>query len=77
MFASDTKQFQRLEPFIRRVLVVDPNPGSARLLGELLKGLGARQLAFEPEERRALELANDIDPGVIFVERAGDRKRHV
>lgn len=73
MFASDTKHIQRLEPFIRRVLVVDPNPGSARLLGELLKGLGARQLAFEPEERRALEMANDLDPGVIFVERGGPR----
>ncbi len=73
MFASDTKQIQRLEPFIRRVLVVDPNPGSARLLGELLKGLGARQLAFEPEERRALEMANSLDPGVIFVERGGPR----
>jgi len=73
VFASDTKNIQRLEPFIRRVLVVDPNPGSARLLGELLKGLGARQLAFEPEERRALEMANDLDPGVIFVERGGPR----
>ncbi len=73
MFASDTKQIQRLEPFIRRVLIVDPNPGAARLLGELLKNLGARQLAFEPEERRALEMANSIDPGVIFVERGGPR----
>lgn len=73
MFASDAKQIQRLEPFIRRVLIVDPNPGSARLLGELLKNLGARQLAFEPEERRALEMANSIDPGVIFVERGGPR----
>lgn len=73
MFASDAKQLQRLEPFIRRVLVVDPHPGSARLLGELLKGMGARQMAFEPEERRALEMANDLDPGVIFVERGGPR----
>jgi CheY-like chemotaxis protein len=73
VFASDTKNIQRLEPFIRRVLVLDPNPGSARLLGELLKGLGARQIAFEPEERRALEMANDLDPGVIFVERGGPR----
>lgn len=73
MFASDAKQLQRLEPFIRRVLVVDPNPGSARLLGELLKGMGARQMAFEPEERRALEMANDLDPGLVFVERGGPR----
>ena len=73
MFTADPKLLQRIEPFIRRVLVVDPNPGSARLLGELLKGLGARQLAFEPEERRALEMAKDLDPGIILVERSGAR----
>jgi CheY-like chemotaxis protein len=73
VFASDNRQIQRLEPFVRRVLVIDPTPGSARLLGELLKGLGARQIAFEPEERRALEMAKELDPGVIFVERSGPR----
>ena len=73
MFATDAKHLQRLEPFVRRVLVIDPHPGSARLLGELLKGVGARQIAFEPEERRALEMANDLDPGLIFVERGGPR----
>lgn len=73
MFSADPKLMHRLEPFIRRVLIVDPNPGAARLLGELLKGLGARQLAFEPEERRALEMANDLDPGIVFVERSGAR----
>ncbi|MBX7250133.1 MAG: response regulator [Caulobacteraceae bacterium] len=73
MFASDNRQIQRLEPYVRRALIVDPHPGSARLLGELLKGLGARQLAFEPEERRALEMARELDPGLIFVERSGAR----
>ena len=73
MFAADPKHIQRLEPVIRRVLIVDPHVASARMLGELLKGMGARQLAFEPEERRALEMARDLDPGLIFVERSGPR----
>lgn len=73
VFAADPKILQRVEPVIRRVLICDPNAASARLLGDLLKGLGARQLAFEPEERRALEMARDLDPGIVFVERSGVR----
>ena len=73
MFAADPKTLQRIEPVVRRVLICDPNAASARMLGDLLKGLGARQLAFEPEERRALEMARDLDPGIVFVERSGPR----
>jgi len=73
LFSADPKLLQRLEPVVRRVLIADPNVASARMLGDLLKGLGAKQLAFEPEERRALEMARELDPGVIFVERSGPR----
>jgi CheY-like chemotaxis protein len=62
-----------MEPNLRRVLIIDPNPASARLLADLMKGLGTRDLFFEPEERRALELAREADPLLIFVERAGLR----
>lgn len=72
MFA-DPKIIHKLEPHIRRVLIVDPNPSSARLLGELMKGLGARDLYFEPDERRALELCREADPHLIFIERSGAR----
>lgn len=73
MFSADPKLLQRLEPHLRRVLVVDPNPASARLLGDLLKGFGARDIYFEPEERRALELCREADPMIVFVERGGPR----
>jgi CheY-like chemotaxis protein len=73
LFAADPKIIQRLEPNIRRVLIIDPNPAAARLLAELVKGLGARELLFEPEERRALELAREADPQLVFVERTGPR----
>lgn len=73
MFAADPKTLSRIEPVVRRVLICDANAASARMLGDLLKGLGARQLAFEPEERRALEMARDLDPGIVFVERSGPR----
>ncbi len=73
MFAADPRLIQRLEPHLRRVMIVDANPASARLLGDLLKGLGARDLYFEPEERRALELCREMDPMIVFVERSGPR----
>lgn len=73
MFAADPRLLKRLEPCIRRALIVDPNVASARMLGDVLKGFGARQLAFEPEERRALEMARDMEPGIVFIERSGAR----
>ncbi len=73
MFAADPKMLHKLEPHVRRVLIVDPNPASARLLADLIKGLGGRDIFFEPEERRALEMAREVDPQIIFVERGGLR----
>jgi CheY-like chemotaxis protein len=73
LFAADPKLLQRLAPHIKRVLIIDPNPASARLIGELMKGLGARDLFFESDERRALELCREADPALIFIERSGVR----
>lgn len=73
MYAVDPKILQKLEPFVRRVLIVDPNPAASRLLADQLKGLGARDLYFEPEERRALEMARECDPCIIFVECSGPK----
>lgn len=73
MFAADPKLLHRLEPEVRRVLIIDPNMAAARLLGDLMKGLGARDIYFEADERRALELCREMDPGIIFIERSGPR----
>ncbi len=73
MFAADPKLLSRLEPQIRRVLLVDPNPAAARILGDLLRAMGAQDLKFEPDERHALDLAAALSPNLIFVERSGPR----
>ena len=73
MFSADPKTLQRIEAGVRRVMIVDPTPASAKLLADLMKGLGARDVLFEPEERRALDLARDFNPDVIFVERSGPK----
>jgi CheY-like chemotaxis protein len=73
VYAVDPKILQKLEEHVRRVLIMDPNPAASRLLADLMKGLGARDLFFEPEERRALEMARDADPCLIFVECGGPK----
>ena len=73
MYAVDPKVMSKLEPQVRRVLIVDPNPAAARLLADLLRGAGAREVLFESDERHALELADATGPSMVFVERSGPR----
>jgi CheY-like chemotaxis protein len=73
VYSADPKLMQQLEPHISRVLIIDPSPASARLLADLMKGMGARNIFFEPEERRALEMAREVDPQLVLVERSGQR----
>lgn len=61
----------RLEPTVRRVLIVDQNPHAARLISDLMKTLGTREVAVETETRPALRAAASMDPGLIFTERTG------
>lgn len=73
MFAADFKILNQIQPVMRRVLIVDPNPASARLLLDILKGLGGREIIVEADEHRALEHARELEPGLIFTERSGPR----
>lgn len=73
MFAVDHRLLSKLAPVLRRVLIVDPNPHAARLLAEIVKGMGAGEMVVEPNEARALQTAAVLEPGIIFTERSGDR----
>lgn len=73
MFTVDAKILARVTPLIQRVLIVDPNLASARLLADILKGLGTREVMFEQDERRALEIAREFNPQIVFTERTGPR----
>ena len=37
MFTEDLKQIQRMAPLMQKVLIVDPAPASARMLGDLMR----------------------------------------
>ena len=73
MFAADHRVLARLAPILRRVLIVDPNPHSARMLTEIIKGLGANEIVTEPNNDRALRAAAELEPGIVFIERTGDK----
>lgn len=72
LFAVDPRVLAKLAPVLRRVLIVDPNPHAARLLTEIVKGMGAGQIVVEPSESRAMRTAADMEPGIVFTERNGD-----
>jgi CheY-like chemotaxis protein len=71
VFAIDRRLLIRLEPVVKRVLIVDPNPHAARLLVDVMKALGARDQAVEPDEDRARKMAASLEPGIILTERTG------
>jgi CheY-like chemotaxis protein len=71
VFNTDSKILQRIAPAIRRVLVVDPNSGSARLTAELMKAMGARQIAILLNGERALMEVADFEPQLILTEIRG------
>ena len=72
MFTADSRTLSRIAPALSRVAVVEPNPAAARLLSDILKGLGAREIYVEVDEERGLELIREVEPGVIFLERSGE-----
>ena len=72
MFDIDRRLLAKLEPVNKRVLIVDPNAHAARLLMEIMKGLGAREVVVEGENDAAMRMAEGLEPGLIFTERSGD-----
>lgn len=71
MFSADSKILQRVAQEIQRVLVVDPAPAAARLLGDLAKDMGARQVVTTGRTDAALAITQDFDPQLILIEFAG------
>ena len=71
MFNADPKTIKAIAPHIQRVLVLDPAPASARLGGELMKSMGAREIALATRTDRGFTSAMEFEPQLILVELAG------
>lgn len=70
MFDGNVRTIQRVASKVQRVLVVDANPATARLLTEHLRPLGAVEMFSAPTAEKGYVLANTADPQLIFVEHA-------
>jgi len=71
VFNISDKTRAAVRQHLERVLIVDPNAAAARLMTELLADLGARQRLTAATTARALEIAKEWQPQLIFVEFAG------
>ncbi len=71
MFNDEQKLFQRLAPHLQRVLVVDAQPASVKLLQELLRTISTGQMWHAPTDAKAMQAVQMIDPQLIFVEHSG------
>ncbi|MDR3511881.1 MAG: response regulator [Caulobacteraceae bacterium] len=71
MIFGEEKLARQLAPFLQRVLVVDGSHAGARLLGELLKGVGAKHVYAEPTAAAAMAACKNFEPQVIFTELTG------
>lgn len=68
MFDTEAKTTRRMAPLLKRVLIVDPQPASSRLVGELMRNIAASQIWTADSNARAMRSAATADPHVIFVE---------
>jgi DNA-binding response OmpR family regulator len=68
LFNTDAKIIQRMAPMLQRVLIVDPQPASARLIGELMRDIARSQIWVSETGEKALRLASSHDPQIVFVE---------
>ena len=71
MIYQDAELARQLTPQLKRVLVLDGAAASARLLGELLRDLGAGQIEAHPTNVLAGGALKRFDPQVVFTELTG------
>jgi DNA-binding response OmpR family regulator len=72
VFNDDHKLTQRMAPMLRKVLVVDPSPSSARMLGDLMRSISGGHVYSAATNAKGIIAAQQADPQLIFVELAGD-----
>jgi len=65
---DDAKLARRMAPMLQKILIVDSVAASARMLGDLMRGLFASRLWTASSAARAMVLAEQVNPQLIFVE---------
>lgn len=68
MFNADAKIISRMAPMLQRVMIIDPQPAGARLIGELMRDVARSQIWVAETREKAMRLAASYDPQIVFVE---------
>jgi response regulator RpfG family c-di-GMP phosphodiesterase len=73
LFDVEKRQIEKMAPKLKRVLVADPQPASARLFAELMRDIAQSHVWTAQTTERALKLAENSDPQLIVLELGDDR----
>jgi response regulator RpfG family c-di-GMP phosphodiesterase len=73
LFDGEKRQLEKMAPKLKRVLVADPQPASARLFAELMRDIAQSHVWTAQTTERALKLAENVDPQLIVLELGDDR----
>ena len=68
MFDGDKRVIERIAPKLKRVVVADPQPASARLFSELMRDIAQSHVWIAGATDRALRIAETCDPQLIVLE---------
>ena len=70
---DEAKTIKAMTPMLQRVVVVDPQPQSARFVGELMRNIARSQVWVLESSKKAIKMLGTYDPQIIFVEmQSGD-----
>ncbi|WP_231733378.1 MULTISPECIES: response regulator [unclassified Phenylobacterium] len=73
MFDGDKRLLEKMQPKLKRVLIADPQPASARMFSELMRDIAHSHVWIAGNTERALKIAETCDPQIIVVELGDDR----
>jgi len=73
VFNLISKASRRADQMPQRIMMVDPQPERAKMLGELMRDLCRAEIWSAPSNAKALKLAAKVDAQLIFCELSGDK----
>ncbi|MBL8771133.1 MAG: response regulator [Phenylobacterium sp.] len=68
MFDGDKRIIEKIAPRLKRVVVADPQPASARLFTDLMRDIAQSHVWVAGTTERALRIAETCDPQLIVLE---------
>ena len=72
MFDQEATIVRRMAPLLQRVLILDPQPDNAGIVGGLMRQVSHPEIRIEATNARALKVCAKVKPQIIFAELAGE-----